>query len=167
MEDLQWWPALIGGFVGGLAMTTMMTMARKAGATRMDMELLEGSFFTDDPNKARVIGHFMHLVVMSALVFGTIFGFLFAALNVQPSDAWWWGGIFGLVHGVIAGMGMAMMPIVHPRMGARAVAATEAVYLDPPGPFAKNYGALTPAGELVSHLLFGIVLGLVYWWLAA
>lgn len=166
MEDLQWWPAVIGGFVGGLVMTMMMTMARKTGATRMDMELMEGAFFTGDAPKARAIGSFMHLVVLSALFFGTIYALLFAAFDVQPSDAWWWGAIFGAVHGVLAGMAMGMMPLMHPRMGPEPVPATPGVHLDPPGLFAKNYGAMTPAGELMAHVLYGTVLGLVYSWLA-
>lgn len=166
MEELHWWPAVIGGLLGGIVMSMMMAMARKAGKTKMDIELMEGAFFTGDPKSAKAIGFFMHLVIMSALLFGTIYALLFAALDVAVADAWWYGALFGLVHGLVAGTAMVMMPLMHPRMGPEPVVATAGVHLESPGLFAKNYGAMTPAGELASHILYGLILGLVYGWLA-
>jgi hypothetical protein len=159
------WPAVLAGLAGGLVMTAMMTMMRKAGKTEMDMALLQGTMFTGDSAKARPIGLMMHLVVMSALVFGSIYALLFAWLDVGTGNAWWTGALIGLVHGVVAGAVMAMMPAMHPRMHAGAIAGSPSgpdVELKPPGPFAKNYGTATPAGLIMAHVVYGLVVGLVY-----
>jgi hypothetical protein len=41
------------------------------------------------------------------------------------------------------------------------------VRLDPPGIHGKNYGAMTPPGVVMAHVIYGLVVGLVYAWLAA
>lgn len=161
-------PAIIAGLVGGAVMTMMMTMAKKAGMTDMDMPLILGTMFTGDREKAKGLGLFMHLVMMSALVFGTLYGLLFAAFDVAEGNAWWVGAIFGGVHGLIAGTAFAMMPMMHPRMGDKTAATgTDAsgLHVRPPGLFGKNYGSATPAGVLIAHIAFGLVLGLIYAWL--
>jgi hypothetical protein len=55
-----------------------------------------------------------------------------------------------------------------PRMGnepAAARAGTHGVHLRPLGLFGKNYAAMMPLGVLMAHVVFGLVLGLVYAWL--
>jgi hypothetical protein len=163
------WPALVAGFAGGMVMTAMMTMMRKAGKTEMDMALLQGAMFTGDAGKARAIGMFTHLVMMSAVVFGSIYALLFAWFGISAGNAWWVGAAIGLVHGLIAGMAMAMMPMMHPRMssGTPATAGSgSALRLEPPGLFAKNYGSATPPGVVMAHIVYGLVVGLVYGLLA-
>lgn len=162
--ELEFLPAVIAGIAGGVVMSVMMAMARGAGLTTMDMALIEGAFFTDDERKAKVIGGFMHVVVMSGVVFGSIYAVLFAAFDVGDSNAWWYGLIFGVVHGLIAGVGMAMMPMIHPKITREPVpaGATDGLRLPPPGPFAVNMRKPTPVGLVMGHILFGLVVGLVY-----
>ncbi len=161
----EFWPAVVAGFAGGLVMTGMMVMLRKAGKTEMDMALLQGAMFTGDRGKARVIGLFTHLVMMSALALGSLYAALFALFDTSAGNAWWAGALIGVVHGLVAGMAMAMMPAVHPRMrGAKAAVgpgAAHSLELGPPGPFARNYGSATPPGGMVAHVMYGLV-GLVY-----
>jgi hypothetical protein len=168
----EFWPAVIAGLLGGLLMTAMMTMMRKAGKTAMDMALLQGSMFTGDRSKAKAIGLFTHLVMMSAIVLGSIYALLFAWFDTEANNAWWVGALIGVVHGIVAGMAMAMMGAMHPRMRAGAMATAGAgsgdeVQLEPPGFFAKNYGAATPPGVLMAHVIYGLVVGLVYAFLAS
>ncbi|MDT0277098.1 hypothetical protein [Blastococcus goldschmidtiae] len=68
-----------------------------------------------------------------------------------------------------------MLPVLHPRMhsgvdSSRVEPIAESsdgpLLLKPPGVFAKNYGSLTPPGVLMTHVLHGLVVGLVYGWLA-
>jgi hypothetical protein len=162
----EFWPAVLAGLAGGLVMTAMMTMMQKAGKTEMDMVLIEGSMFTGDRGRAKAIGLMMHLVVMSAVVFGSIYGLLFAWLDVDSGNAWWVGAVIGIVHGLIAGVMMAMMPAMHPRIHAGAgtapAAAGSPVEFKPPGFFAKNYGAATPPGIVMGHGVYGLTVGLVY-----
>jgi hypothetical protein len=165
--EFAFWPAVLAGFVGGLVMTAMMTMMRQAGKTKMDMALLQGAMFTDERGKARAIGLFAHLVMMSALAFGSLYAVLLAVFDVASGDAWWVGALIGLLHGILAGMAMGMMPALHPRMRAEAGAAVggrsaHSLELDPPGLFAKNHGSATPAGIVLAHVVYGLVVGLMY-----
>ncbi len=161
-------PAIIAGFAGGVVMTLMMNMAKAAGMTDMDMALIEGSMVSGNRGTAKAIGLFVHLIMMSALVFGTLYALLFNTFGVADGNAWWVGAIFGAVHGTVGGMAFAIMPAMHPRMGnepAAVGAGTHGVHLRPPGLFGKNYGAITSLGVLMGHVVFGLVLGLVYAWL--
>jgi hypothetical protein len=180
--DYEFLPAVIAGFLGGLAMSMLMNVMRMAGATDMDMELLEGSMFTGNHTAAKAIGAVMHLMVMSALVMGSIYALVFAWADLKPSQLWWLGAAMGVLHGAIAGVGMGMMPRLHPRMqsddpigsrgtpltqpGSPVLTAEPEVRLRPPGLFARHYGPITPAGVLMAHVTYGLVVGLVYWWLA-
>lgn len=163
--SFEFWPAVIAGFAGGVVMTMLMTMMKKTGKTEMDMALVEGTMFTGDRSKAKVIGMVMHLVVMSALVFGSLYALLFTLFDVSEGNLWWFAAVVGLVHGLIAGVSMTMMPAVHPRMHVGAPVgggSGDQVELAPLGAFAKNYGAATAPGMVMGHVIFGLVLGLVY-----
>lgn len=160
--EFEFLPAIVAGFAGGAVMSLMMGMAKAAGMTEMDMALIEGAMFTGDPDKAKAIGMFVHLVMMSAIVVGSIYALLFAAFGVASGNAWWVGALIGVVHGIVAGVGFAMIPAMHPRMGTSPQPATSGVHLPPPGVFGKNMGAMTPAGVLMAHVLYGLVVGLVY-----
>jgi hypothetical protein len=168
--DFQFWPALAAGFVGGAVMTVVMTMMRKSGKTEMDMALLQGAMFTGDRDKAKPLGLMMHLVVMSAVVIGSVYAALFALFDVDSSNAWWIGALFGVAHGLLAGVMMGMMPKMHPRMAesdetsghGRHESSDGSLLLKPPGVFAKNYGKVTPVGVVMVHVIYGLVTGLVY-----
>jgi hypothetical protein len=168
--DFQFWPAVVAGFAGGAVMTVVMMMMHKSGKTEMDMALIEGAMFTGDRDKAKPLGLMMHLVVMSALVIGSVYALLFAVFDVDSSNAWWVGALFGVAHGLLAGVMMAMMPKLHPRMAdsadsddrGRHESSDGSLLLKPPGVFAKNYGKATPGGLLMVHVLYGLVTGLVY-----
>jgi hypothetical protein len=168
--DFQFWPAVVAGFAGGAVMTVVMTMMRKSGKTEMDMALIEGTMFTGDRDKAKALGAMMHLVVMSALVIGSVYAALFALFDVDSSNAWWIGALFGVVHGLMAGVMMGMMPKMHPRMResdessdlGRHEGSDGSLLLKPPGVFAKNYGKATPVGIVMVHVIYGLVTGLVY-----
>lgn len=74
-----------------------------------------------------------------------------------------------LVAGFVATVVIAipMMPAVHPRMAtAPAVGTPETgggtATRSKPGFFGANWGGMTPVGPLISHLVYGLVLALVY-----
>ena len=167
----EFWPALIAGFVGGAVMSALIAMMRRAGKTEMDMALIEGSMLSGDRGKAKAIGAFMHLVVFSALLIGSIYAWLFDVFGVSDSNAWWVGALFGVVHGIMGGLAMGAIAPMHPRMrGGVETDATSrpggpsdgALLLKPPGVFATNYGSATPPGVLMTHVAYGLVVGLVY-----
>jgi hypothetical protein len=178
LMDFEFWPAFVAGVLGGATMSALIAMMRAAGKTGMNIELIEGTMLTGKKQAATGLGLTMHLVVLSGLVIGSLYAWVFTLIDPPPTSLWWIGGLLGVVHGVLGGMAMAMVPTMHPRMvrepalaGGPAVdpVASEEprLQLRPPGLFGRNYGAMTPVGIIVTHVAYGLVVGLVYSWLAA
>lgn len=166
--------ALIGGFIGTLVMTAMMMASKKAGMSDMPpMPLVMGSMMSGDRKKAMAIGGVIHLIVMGTIVFGIAYGLLFTAFD---NDAWWVGALIGAVHGIVVGaVFMPMMPSMHPRMsenlvgagarGASQTVATDAnadVEVAAPGMMGSSWGGMTPVGLVMGHVVYGIVVALLY-----
>jgi hypothetical protein len=143
MDSSVIWYAMLGGFLGGVVMSVMTAVARKQDITQMSIRVIEGAIFTGNADKARKIGLFTHVVVMSAIVIGGIYGLLFLLFDVSPGNAWWVGALFGVAHGLIGGVVVGAAPKMHPRMGgagvAPALASGSDIHLSSPGPFAHNY----------------------------
>ena len=162
--------ALLAGLAGTIAMTAMMQGATAMGMTNMpSMTLIQGTMLTDDVDKANRIGVVTHVVMMGTIVFGIGYALLFSALGEASLLT---GALVGLGHGIVAGLAMAMMGSMHPRMTAPTsttrsegdvltITGGEAT-LVAPGIFAKNYGPMTPVGLVMGHVVFGVVVALVY-----
>ncbi len=173
MTDFNAVGALVAGFAATIVMTAMMTMASKAGMTNMPpMPLVMGSMMSGDRRKAMTIGAVLHYIVMGTIVFGIGYALLF---QVFGSSAWGVGLAIGVVHGLAVGLVfMPMMPAMHPRMEAQLVGAGAPadgavvqevggeVRLSGPGILGKDWGGMTPAGLLMGHAVYGLVLALVY-----
>ena len=148
--------------MGGLIATTVLTIVIQASQslhlTRMDMPYMLGTIFTPNRDKAKVYGAILHFV--NGLVFATLYTLSFYFLNLK---SWWWGIIFGLLHtAFVLSVGMAIMPGLNPRMASEQQGPTVVRQLEPPGFLALNYGLQTPLVILVSHLIFGTVIGVIY-----
>ena len=178
LTDFNALAALIAGLAATIVMTAMMTMASKAGMTRMPpMPLVMGPMMSGDRNKAMIIGGMLHYIVMGTVVFGIGYALLFQAFG---SSAWPVGVLIGVVHGLAVGLVfMPMMPSMHPRMDAQLVGAGAPAHgavvqevggevrLSGPGVLGKDWGGMTPAGLLMGHAVYGLVLALVYTAVAA
>ena len=156
MVEFQIGPALVAGFVGTIAMTAVMMMGRARGMTSMDMPLMIGGMLTGDESKARRLGMIVHVLMMGSVVFGTVYGLLFTALD---SDAALTGLVIGVVHGLVFGlMVLPMMPALHPRMKVSA----NGFHLEKPGMLGVSYGKGTGVGIVMAHAVYGLVVALVY-----
>ncbi|MGH3443403.1 MAG: hypothetical protein ACRDUY_15435 [Nitriliruptorales bacterium] len=163
------WFGVIAGFVGTIGMTLAMNMGTKMGMTNMPpMPLIQGAMMTDDPDTAKRIGMFTHVIVMGTIVFGTIYALLFAAF---ATASWLAGLVIGLVHGLVAGgMAFPMMGSMHPRMEGAATFTGETTWralpgdlrIAEPGFFGVNYGGGTAVGLLMGHAIYGVLVALVY-----
>ena len=146
--------ALFGLLATGILTAVMMT-AQMAGLTRLDLPLVLGTLVTEDPDKARVAGFFIHLGVGQCFALG--YATVFATLH-RPS--WWLGALLGLLHVAIALLALLpLLPGVHPRMASLRAGPTSTAVLEPPGLLALNYGIQTPVVAIVAHVLYGTVLG--------
>jgi len=124
----------------------------------MNMPYMLGTMFTADRDRARLFGFVAHLV--NGLVFSLLYVFVFQSWGVA---SWWRGSLIGVLHGLfVLVIGMAMLPGIHPRIASEQHGPTANRQLEPPGFMAINYGIRTPISVLVSHAVFGAVLGAFY-----
>jgi hypothetical protein len=149
------WPALAGGFVGTLVLTTVLRTASEFHLTRMDLPFLLGTAITGDRARAKAIGYLAHFVMGELFALG--YYALFLALGRHD---WWLGALFGLGHGLFAGTVLinVLLPMVHPRMGTPLSDAGTVALLEPPGFMARNYGLRTPVVSLFAHVAYGTII---------
>jgi hypothetical protein len=154
---MDWGGWAVFGLVATTGLTAVMIVAQLAGLTRFDLPLMLGTLVTEDPDRARVAGFFIHLGM--GQVFGLFYAAAFAALDAA---SWWLGGLLGLGHGAVAlAVIVPLLPGMHPRMASERAGPSSTAVLEPPGLFALNYGAQTPAVAAAAHVAYGIVLGLL------
>ena len=147
-------PATIGaGLIGGGVMTVILYMGIAMMPSQMKMNLLYllGSMMVKQKAMAYVAGAMMH--AMMSIAFALAHVGVYEALNLD-SNLLAWGLLFGLVHYLVVGMALGMMPMMHPRIQSGAIQA--------PGAYALAYPKATAAGFLMLHLLFGLLVGGFY-----
>jgi hypothetical protein len=147
--------SLLAGFAGTLVLTTLEAGAQQLNLTRMSVPYLLGAAFTKSRDRAKVIGFFTHLVN------GQLFALLYVAIFHALGEGGVLRGAFiGFVHSaVVLLVVMPLLPSIHPRMASLHQGPTELRQLEPPGPFALHYGVSTPLVVVLSHIVFGALVG--------
>jgi hypothetical protein len=154
---MDWAGWALFGLLATALLTAVMIAAQLLGWTRLDLPLLLGTVATGDPDRARVIGFFIHLGIGEGFALGYA-----AAFALLDTATWWLGALFGLVHVAVAlTILVPLLPGVHPRMASDRAGPASTASLEPPGLFALNYGPQTPAVAVVAHVLFGVALGVL------
>jgi len=150
------WGTLAGAVVGTIVLTSALRVSQAAGWTRMDIPLLLGTVFTDDRDRATVIGVAVHF--LNGLLFALGYYAIFRAVD---QAGWLFGAALGVVHGALAGgvLVTLLLPAVHPRMGTPWSDAEETPLLEPPGFLLVNYGRRTALWTLIGHVAFGAIVG--------
>lgn len=155
---MDWAGWALFGLIATSALTVVMIAAQMAGLTRLDIPLVLGTLFTADPDRARVVGFFIHLAVGQCFALG--YAATFALLD---HASWWAGALLGLLHVAIAlTVILPLLPGFHLRMASHRAGPESTAVLEPPGLFALNYGIQTPAVAIGAHLVYGSVLGLLF-----
>ena len=132
--------AVAAGLVGTAVMTALIYMMPLMGLPKMDIIGMLGTMFTADEGTANIVGTVVHFLL--GIIFAIIYAFLWDSVIGDPTALW--GLAFGLVHGIIAVIVMPTMRNMHPR------------------PPEMEMGPLLMAGLIVGHIIFGIVVALVY-----
>jgi hypothetical protein len=154
---MDWAGWALFGLVATTALTAVMIVAQQAGFTRLDFPLVLGTLVTEDPDRARVAGFFIHLAAGQGFALG--YAATFALLH---RATWWLGALLGLLHVAVAlTVLLPLLPGVHPRMASPRAGPSTTTVLEPPGLLALNYGVQTPAVAILAHLVYGGVLGLL------
>jgi hypothetical protein len=117
-----------------------------------------GTIFTADRDRARMYGLLVHLGM--GWVFSLVYVSIFEAMG---HAGWWRGALIGLIHaGFVLTAVVAVLPGLHPRMASEQRGPTAQNMLEPPGFLALHYGVRTPLSILISHAIFGAILGGFY-----
>jgi uncharacterized membrane protein YagU involved in acid resistance len=155
---MNWASWILWGFVATLVLTTMSSLTQGLGLTRMNIPYMIGTIFTPDRDRAKLYGFIAHLGI--GWLFSLIYVFIFHSLGAA---GWWRGAIIGALHGLfLLTVVTAFLPGLHPRMASEQHGPTAQNMLEPPGFLALHYGLRTPLAALLSHIVFGIILGSFY-----
>jgi uncharacterized membrane protein YagU involved in acid resistance len=144
---MDWTNIIWAGAAATAAMTVLIYMGPLMGMPKMDIAQMQGSMVLEQGNTAFMMGMVMHFIVGIAIAI--VYALIWEATAIPV--IWWSGLIFGLVHGLIALMVMPMMMKMHKEVQA--------------GRFPnllKAGGMMGIAGFIVGHLVYGVILGLLY-----
>ncbi len=112
---------------------------------------MPGTMMSRNKMMAYVAGTMMH--AMMGIAFALVHTAVFKGVDLT-SVLVAWGVLFGFVHYLIVGMGMGMMGTMHPLMRSGQMPA--------PGLYVKNFPLMTVMGFLMIHLVYGLVVGVLY-----
>ena len=145
--------AVISGLAGGAAMVAAlyMGMAMMPGQMKMNLLRMLGTMMLSDGTMAYMAGGMIH--AMMSVIFGLLHVAIYAALDLESNLAAW-GLLFGAVHWMVVGMGLGMIPMMH--------AGIRKGIIGEPGVFATRYPPRTAVGFLMLHLMFGVLVGVIY-----
>ena len=155
---MNWDSWLIWGFAATIILSTISCATQGLGLTRMNLPYMLGTIFTPDRDRAKLYGFGIH--VLAGWVFSLIYVLIFQALGAA---GWWRGAIVGIVHAAfVLVVTMSLLPGLHPRMASEQHGPEAQNMLEPPGFLALHYGVQTPLAILLSHAVFGAILGMFY-----
>jgi uncharacterized membrane protein YagU involved in acid resistance len=122
----------------------------------MSLPYLLGTMFTEDRDRAKLLGVLVHL--LNGWIFSLVYFGVFAAVG-RASLAL--GALVGAAHGIfVAAVGLPLLPAFHPRVARPQAGPTAERRLEPPGFFGENYGWSTGAVIVLAHVVFGALLAL-------
>ena len=141
--------AFVAGVVGGAVMSVLLAVARLLGMP-VNLEVMLGTITGMSPGSgAWVLGLIMHLVISGLIALAYAFGFE----HVSHRSGALPGVVFSLLHIVIGGLFMGMIPAIHPLVPERMAA---------PGAFMSNVGDTGVIAFVVLHAIYGAVVGVMY-----
>ncbi|MBV9481996.1 MAG: hypothetical protein JO249_14755 [Acidobacteria bacterium] len=155
---MNWTSWILWGFLANIVLTTVSSLTQGVGLTRMNFPYMLGTIFTADRDKAKLYGFFVHFGV------GWIFSLIYVVIFESVGAAGWWrGALIGIFHAFfVLVVIMGLMPGLHPRMASEQHGPEAQNMLEPPGFLALHYGVRTPLAVILSHAVFGAILGGFY-----
>jgi hypothetical protein len=153
VKDFDAGAAIGARLVATVVMTTVLYMGIAMMPKQMTMKLLYmlGTMMTRSTAPAYLVGAMMH--AMMGIVFALIHAVVYAALDIGSALVGW-GLLLGLAHWAIVGIGLGMVGMMHTMIRSGEMMA--------PGVFVKNHPPMTVMGFLMLHLIYGLVVDLLY-----
>lgn len=150
-EAIAWTGALVWGAVAALAMSLTIAIGRSIGITTMNLLDLLGSLIAPRGTGASwFVGLLIHMATGAVLAVAGAYSIVLLGFEVT----WLSAGIWAAFVSLLALLMMSSLGVVHPKIRRHE-------QVDP-GPAAVHFGALTPVGVVLAHLVYGAVLGLLY-----
>lgn len=141
--------AFVAGVIAGAVMSVLLAIGRALGLP-VNLEMLLGTMTGLAPGAGTwALGLAMHLAISGAIALLYAVGFE----HVSHRSGALPGVVFSLLHIVIAGLFMGMLPSLHPLIPERVSA---------PGAFLSNAGDAGVIAFVVLHAIYGAVVGLAY-----
>jgi hypothetical protein len=140
--------AVAAGLVGGVSMTILAWVVRQIGID-MNPEMMFGTMVSPAGMAAWLAGFAMHVILSVLIALLYAWGFE----HVVHRSGLVAGLGFSLIHLVVAGAVMAMLPAIHPAIPEKMPA---------PGAFMANMGGTFVALFVLEHLLYGGIVGAMY-----
>ena len=134
-----------------MSLLLYMGIALMPRQMKMNLFLLLGTMIFNNKQLAYVAGGTMHAVM--SVAFGLVHVALYNAFGLESALVAW-GILFGFGHWLVTGMGLSMVPIMHPAIRRGAMQA--------PGAFALNFPSMTAMGFFMLHILFGVLVATAY-----
>ena len=132
--------AIIAGSTGRMAMLLLIYGGPLIGLPRIDVVSMLGSLAAPNKQDAVTLGGAIHFSM------GILFAIIYAAfwsIGIG-SPIWWWGLIFGAIHGLLVIVSLLIVMRVHPQL-------SELIN-----------GLPVMVAILLNHVVFGVVVALVY-----
>jgi hypothetical protein len=132
--------AIIAGSTGRMAMLLLIYGGPLIGLPRIDVVSALGSLAAPNKQDAVTLGGAIHFTM------GILFAMVYAALWSLGigSPVWWWGLIFGLVHGMLVIVSLYVVLHRYPQLSE------------------VLNGLPVMAAILLNHMVFGLVVAIVY-----
>jgi hypothetical protein len=132
--------AIIAGSTGRMAMLLLIYGGPLIGLPRIDVVSSLGSLAAPNKQDAVTLGGAIHFTV------GVLFAIIYAALWSAGigSPTWWWGLIFGTIHGILVIVLLLVVLRTYPQL-------SELIN-----------GLPVMVAILLNHMVFGLVVALVY-----
>lgn len=133
--------AIIAGSTGRMAMILLIYVGPLIGLPRIDIVSLLGSLAARNKQSAVTLGGAIHFSM------GVLFALIYAALWSVGigSPTWYWGIIFGAIHGLL----VAMLALVVMRMFPQQLSE-----------HLNSLAIIIPI--LLNHIVYGLVVAVVY-----
>jgi len=132
--------AIIAGSTGRMAMLLLIYGGPLLGLPRIDVVSALGSLAAPNKQDAVTLGGAIHFTM------GVLFALIYAALWSMGigSPTWWWGLIFGAVHGMLVMLMLFVVLRRYPQMSE------------------LMNGLPVIVAILLNHMVFGLVVAFVY-----
>lgn len=148
---ISWRGAIVWGIVATIAFIQFNIIGRRMGMTRMRLLDLFGSVLEKPRTSlSKSLGMIIHL--MSGALLAVAWAYGVALLNLRAS--WITAMAWGVILWLLTLLMMTTIGSVHP--------AIKRGRQENPGPASINFRKMTPLCSLIGHLIYGLVLGLLY-----